>query len=724
MKKLGILLILSMTVVYPFPVESEPGSSRVRAAKNLCAAVSPGHVEPYVNEKFAVLFVTERGQGIDLNGDSDLYDVVPHIYDFDTGEMINLGLDSTVRTSPQLEGDFLVFAVSESSQGSRDLNEDTDIFDEVAHLYDHRSRTVTNLRLPVGGWATSVHFHGDRISINVHEGGAQEDLNGDGDRNDSVLHLYDISTGSVVNTGISCRTQYPGGSVFFQVWEPDEGITDLNGDGDSRDFVLHRLRADNTTQNLQTVASQVGVSESLVAFGVWEPNQGNRDLNGDGDTFDFVPHAYDPIRDAMAPLELGSLSQIFLHEETAIFVCLEGLARDDNGDGDALDTVPFVYDSRTETTRSLNLASTNVASSRGLTAMLIREASQGRTDLNRDGDIQDLVLHFYSKETGTAINTEIEAVPPFQTNGEVVAFGRSESDLAEDLNRDGDLSDRVLHFYRPDSSTVVNLGLALAPITQLYFSSEIMFFEVDEASQGRQDLNQDGDWEDEVAFIYDFASGRTTNLELSSGSKPGLDGRVVLFQVGEAREGKDLNGDGDQCDLVTHVIDLFPCTRGGSVNSGAGSPVNVLYLNGLAGEGRDRVVDYNVLDPFRLEMRKPPSLGENETASYAAYLWLGRPTRGTTRFLPFGLGGSCMPMPATGGVPQPTLIWNNAARNAWLGQPNRPSRAAPDVFVQRSLLRRAATFFVQGLIYDPGSASPVKASVTNGILARPVFGGR
>lgn len=195
----------------------------------------------------------------------------------------------------------------------------------------------------------------------------------------------------------------------------------------------------------------------------------------------------------------------------------------------------------------------------------------------------------------------------------------------------------------------------------------------------------------------------------------------------------DVNGDSSQ-DLVGISLDSevsvrlnetpglgrCPESRRGRVNGGAGDPVDVLFLNGSAGGPDDRVVEYRVLDEFVLEMKAPPGIPAGETAPFVVYVWGGR-HESTRLGLLYGMGCVELPIPMTGGEPQPDLIWNNAGRYRVLGRPNRGSLPAPSVFLRRSILRRVGVFFIQGLIFDPGSSAAVPASLTNGILARPVF---
>ncbi len=161
-------------------------------------------------------------------------------------------------------------------------------------------------------------------------------------------------------------------------------------------------------------------------------------------------------------------------------------------------------------------------------------------------------------------------------------------------------------------------------------------------------------------------------------------------------------------------------TREGAVNGGAGGVVDVLFLNGEAGTGDDRRVEYNILSSFELRMRRPPAVVAPAVAPYAVYAWPGNPTDNQTAILPLQLGRSAMPMPIGGG-PDPPVIWNNVGRFNRLGFPTRSSEPAPGSFLTRPEgLRRAGVFFIQGIIFDPGSAASIPASLTNGILAVPV----
>jgi hypothetical protein len=102
-------------------------------------------------------------------------------------------------------------------------------------------------------------------------------------------------------------------------------------------------------------------------------------------------------------------------------------------------------------------------------------------------------------------------------------------------------------------------------------------------------------------------------------------------------------------------------------------------------------------------------------APFALYAWAGEPDPSTVRTLPFGLGEACLPMFASHGPPFPRAVWNNTGRAA-LGAPTRPSAPAPSIVLLRPAgAGRAVTFYLQGLIADPGSSAARPASVTNGV---------
>lgn len=83
------------------------------------------------------------------------------------------------------------FAVVEASQGNTDLNGDGDASDRVLHIHDAPGDRLLN-----SGFATIPNLYfidGDHVVTAVSEGAqGASDLNGDGDTTDNVLHLLEL----------------------------------------------------------------------------------------------------------------------------------------------------------------------------------------------------------------------------------------------------------------------------------------------------------------------------------------------------------------------------------------------------------------------------------------------------------------------------------------------------------------------------------------------------
>src|SRR3972149_3166439 len=152
------------------------------------------------------------------------------------GTATNVGLDASLGF--QLDGNLVAFGVFESNQGNTDLNGDGDTNDTVLHVFDKARGTTTNVGLDAGGF----QLDGKLVAFGVSESNqGNTDLNGDGDTNDTVLHVFDKGRGTTTNVGLdtSFGFQLDGNLVAFGVTESNQGNTDLNGDGDTNDTVLH-----------------------------------------------------------------------------------------------------------------------------------------------------------------------------------------------------------------------------------------------------------------------------------------------------------------------------------------------------------------------------------------------------------------------------------------------------------------------------------------------------
>lgn len=514
------------------------------------------------------ILVSESQQGADLNDDGDISDLVLHVHDFRTGATTNLGLaaTNTFRSQIRIEGDFIAFEVSERDQGYTDLNGNGDARDLVMFVYDARQGLITNLGLDVA--YLNIQFEGKLLAFPVSERngfvGPGVDLNGDGsiDIDDTVLHVYDTTTGVVTNTGYSVSDfDLDGDRIAFSVDESSQGGTDFNGDGDALDQVVHVYDVSTgVTTNLGLAGSAL-INGDLVAISVPESGQGNTDLNGDGDTLDRVLHVHDLQSAATTNLGLD-VGGFQLDGDLLAFKVSESRQghQDLNGDGDTSDIVAYVYNAQTGETINLGLYALGFQLDDNRLAFTVSESRQGDTDLNGDGDTADNVLHTYDATTGVTTNLRYDVASPIEFKGGLLAFAVSETRQGNtDLNGDGDALDRaVLHVADVRLGAITNLGVAIANggISGLQIDGNLVAFAAYEVDQGNTDLNGDGDTADSVLHVYNARTGVTTNLGYTHFFFH-LNQTHLAFALPESAQGNtDFNGDGDTDDRPLYVADL------------------------------------------------------------------------------------------------------------------------------------------------------------------------
>jgi hypothetical protein len=132
-----------------------------------------------------------------------------------------------------------------------------------------------------------------------------------------------------------------------------------------------------------------------------------------------------------------------------------------NGDGDALDIVAHVYDTRKASLRNLGIAQTASATGEHLSAFVVREADQGHTDLNGDGDATDSVYHTYDHDTELLVNLVFAGTSTPFVSGHDVLFAPWEGYTGTDYNGDGDASDTVVHLLNGTTGAIVNSAITL-----------------------------------------------------------------------------------------------------------------------------------------------------------------------------------------------------------------------------------------------------------------------
>lgn len=267
-----------------------------------------------------------------LNGDADTDDLVVH-FASSANVVQNLGRAATaialsglctsgshVNQACRADADcpggacdarYVAALVSESGQGAN-LNGDNDLVpdDDVAQVYGLSDAAPAWANLAVA--ADSLDAFGSLVAFVAPEAGQNADLDGDGDKLDRVLHVYDTASATRTNTRQAAEEFVIGGSigecgnsplVAFRTSEAAQGNADLNGDGDSNDYVLQLyakgIGVVNTAQAVTPCRLEAcdprqpyRVYGSQVKFLTFEVEQG-ADLNGDGDATDLVLQVYD-----------------------------------------------------------------------------------------------------------------------------------------------------------------------------------------------------------------------------------------------------------------------------------------------------------------------------------------------------------------------------------------------------------------------------------------------
>jgi hypothetical protein len=467
------------------------------------------------------------------------------------------------------------------------------------------------------GWVVQL-IAGELVVFTVSEVAEQADLNGDGDTADSVPAVWDRATGvtSVLPHAVYALSTPPEGPPFFDaddqvvafaVNESAQDGTDLNGDGDATDRVVHVWqRASGVTINLQlaVVNSKFpAVSAGAVVLAVNEAAQGNTDLDGDGNPFSDVLHAwtgasgtsnldqdygnparlftdsgrfgyalspdniatiFDTASGTSTPSNLGSSSETVLSGGWVLINAQESLTNTDlNGDGDTGDFVAHVWDGTTTPAVSLGvpvITSQTYPGGAGVFVFGVPE-NTGGGDLNGDGDAADVVAHVWSPSTGM-VNLSV-AGPGFVNGGGhevpvggggVVAFRVPESQQGGvDLNSDGDAGDNVIHLWSPTTG-LVNTATANTFLFVDAVRNGIAAWRVSEAAQGNIDLNGDSDTNDQVLHIW-TAGGGTRNIGYAISGMAEVGADFVVADASETDQQADLNGDGSITGLAPVLVE-------------------------------------------------------------------------------------------------------------------------------------------------------------------------
>ena len=340
-----------------------------------------------------------------------------------------------------------------------------------------------------------------------------------------------------------------------------------NGIGAPRTSDSGRVLTFTVSSNARLGASKVMVRRSI-----------SGDLTGDGDFSDTVL--------TMVEAASGTATQLCPAEQTAVAggkaVFLRPEAAGDAAgcpalplnDPDADDGDLIVHRWTGGSVENLGLAATAVAMSSDWIAALTSECDQagsetsgcspGGTDFNADGDAADNVVQIHPTN-GTGWTNLGLAGDTVDVAGDVVAFTTPEAMQGNtSFNGDGDASDRVLQVFDASIPRLTNTEQAAEEF--VVGEQRLVAFRTREASQGGQDLNEDGDADDGVLQVYDATMDAVLNAKLAvtpcrlEACDPRVPYRVlndtVRFLTFEGDQGEDLNGDGDADDIVLEVLNV------------------------------------------------------------------------------------------------------------------------------------------------------------------------
>jgi len=424
----------------------------------------------------------------------------------------------------------------------------------------------------------SIDADGRRVVFGAHEFRQGTDLNGDGDINDVVVHVYDAANGRVTNVGVAmatgnvnlyARLMLSGSDVIFLASESGDR-EDYDGNGQIGGYVLHRYNAlSGALTNYGVPAASAWQSGTRVAVASEEARTGT-DMNDDGDMLDDVMAIVDLDSGAVTSLKVAvdRLNAVVANGQAVAFYVSESVhgPADLNGDGDSTDLILHSYQHALESLINHGLPGSLVLNPQDPRAGLTGPVAPFRAsetwhgaDLNGDGDTTDHVIvgldtrdqRLVTSSAGATFRTTTSWLPEF-----VDEF----SDF-HDVNGDGDYGDTVVRFRNVVDGSIWNTMLAVRPALlpdppHAFDATTISISEIDEASSKHTDFNGDGDALDTLIARFDPTTHTTTVFPIQSNCHFYDDNSPVLLSprlVGCQREsvgGIDRTGDGDLADYV------------------------------------------------------------------------------------------------------------------------------------------------------------------------------
>ena len=597
------------------------GGLFVAPSQRLPHAVASG-AEVVAGERWSVYLASETEGGVDLNLDGDTMDRVAIAHDGRNNTTYPLAASLRVEL---LEEN--VYMVVDEAEDGVDWSGDMDT-DETVLLHWSLSSGVTTFLASVG--RTSIATYDDErlyftIDPTLPPVPDESRLCYIRETQPTTLFAVFVQPGAGLDPEVLAVDE---GLMFLLQDEEDEGA-DLNGDGDQTDEVLALLDTTSTGNRIRNVGLAVdddapvrangvaGETDWVVAFLVSEEDQGATNLNhptlfdvewqpthcagfNDTDTDDEVLHYLmfadwdaDPVTTPPVNTGLVGDDRLFVLENSGRYVVGTLSDEDDegscslNGDGDRDDDVlrwgealPTSFDVHTELDNMVAIA--DVAGGFEGVAEVSRRivAVISESDDERDWDgftaIRDVIAWIDPFDGDTAEWTAVTR----SSNGTPLGAAWFVEDPTKGGFLCGDEEERIgfaCNSGDTDTDDVFAVAARFAPgaadeveWTGYCYAAESFnvgmvvlgnsaFFRASEAEQGR-DINEDGDETDMVLLRHSiFPLGRLYFVDvLNNLLEPAVvrgDERVVFF-VDEAMAGEDRNGDGDMLDLVPSSISV------------------------------------------------------------------------------------------------------------------------------------------------------------------------
>ncbi len=202
--------------------------------ENIIAFVSQETIH-YFNLRTQTLTNTRiRGNGPAIYQDLIVFCAEPTFtiwtYDLHTGETVDTGI---IGMNAAIYSTVVAFETPES-KAAEDLNGDGDTNDTVICYYNLETQTITN----TGAVGSYPSIYGNRIVFTTEEQDINQDLNGDGKILGNVIRYCDLKTGRVINTRqLGTEPDIYEDTITSYLWESWTG-RDINGDGDQSDSIV------------------------------------------------------------------------------------------------------------------------------------------------------------------------------------------------------------------------------------------------------------------------------------------------------------------------------------------------------------------------------------------------------------------------------------------------------------------------------------------------------